>query len=72
MNQTNSDFLQGESVSLRRRVNLQVSYHAGATPGLVFLHGWTRQSIQLAIAIRIFSEPGKRSINLRFGGTRAV
>lgn len=39
MNQTNSDFLQGESVSLRRRVNLQVSYHAGATPGLVFLHG---------------------------------
>lgn len=43
MNQLNNmeydDFLQGESVHLRRRVDLQVSYHAGKTPGIVFLHG---------------------------------
>lgn len=41
MNQPNNkdDFLQGESVQLRRQVDLQVSYHRGETPGLVFLHG---------------------------------
>ena len=39
MNQTNVDLLQGELVRLRRRVELQVSYQAGKTPGLVFLHG---------------------------------
>ena len=39
MNQSNSDSLEGESVHLRRRVDLQVSYHPGATPGIVFLHG---------------------------------
>ena len=40
--QTNTepeDYLQGELVRLRRQVKLQVSYHAGKTPGLVFLHG---------------------------------
>ena len=34
-----SDSLSGKSVNLRRRVNLQVTYHPGKTPGLVFLHG---------------------------------
>ena len=38
MNQT-VDVLQGESVSIRHRVKLQVSYHSGTTPGIVFLHG---------------------------------
>lgn len=35
----NTDLLSGKSVRLRRRVNLQVSYHGGETPGVVFLHG---------------------------------
>ena len=39
MNQTNADVLQGELVRLRGKVKLQVSYHPGITPGLVFLHG---------------------------------
>ena len=41
MNQFNhdDDFMQGESIYLRRRVKLQVSYHSGKTPGLVFIHG---------------------------------
>ena len=34
-----TDYLVGQTVKLRRRVNLQVSYHAGETPGIVFLHG---------------------------------
>ena len=34
-----SDPLAGELISLRRRVKLQVSYHSGANPCLVFLHG---------------------------------
>lgn len=38
-NLNSNDPLQGESVLLRRRVKLQVSYHSGETPALVFLHG---------------------------------
>ena len=34
-----SDPLVGELIRLRRRVKLQVSYHAGTNPSLVFLHG---------------------------------
>ena len=33
------DPLTGELIRLRRRVKLQVSYHSGETPSLVFLHG---------------------------------
>ena len=33
------DPLAGELISLRRRVKLQVSYHPGASPAMVFLHG---------------------------------
>lgn len=33
------DPLAGESIDLRRRVKLQVSYHSGTSPSLVFLHG---------------------------------
>ena len=33
------DPLAGELISLRRRVKLQVSYHSGKNPTLVFLHG---------------------------------
>ncbi len=39
MNQTNSDSLQGELAHLRRGVDLQVCYHPGTSPRLVFLHG---------------------------------
>ena len=34
-----TDSLSGQLVPIRRRVNLQVSYHAGETPGIVFIHG---------------------------------
>ncbi len=34
-----SDPLAGELIRLRRRVKLQVSYHTGNNPSLVFLHG---------------------------------
>ena len=34
-----SDPLAGELIRLRRRVKLQVSYHTGKNPSLVFLHG---------------------------------
>ena len=34
-----TDYLAGKSLRLRGRVKLQVSYHSGTTPGLVFLHG---------------------------------
>ena len=34
-----TDYLKGELINLRRKVDLQVSYHAGTKPGLVFLHG---------------------------------
>ena len=37
--QIDTDYLVGQIVKLRRRVNLQVSYHAGETPGIVFIHG---------------------------------
>ncbi len=33
------DPLVGELITLRRRVKLQVSYHSGTSPSLVFLHG---------------------------------
>lgn len=34
-----TDSLAGKLISLRGRVKLQVSYHSGNTPALVFLHG---------------------------------
>ena len=37
--ESNDDSLSGQLVPVRRRVNLQVSYHTGHTPGIVFLHG---------------------------------
>ena len=37
--QIDTDYLVGQTVKLRRKVELQVSYHAGNTPGLVFIHG---------------------------------
>ena len=34
-----TDCLSGKLIPVRRRVNVQVSYHTGHTPGIVFLHG---------------------------------
>lgn len=34
-----TDPLSGQLVTIRRQVNLQVSYHAGKTPAIVFIHG---------------------------------
>ncbi|MEM8830861.1 MAG: alpha/beta hydrolase [Cyanobacteria bacterium P01_G01_bin.19] len=39
INSESADYLQGQTIKLRRRVQLLVSYHAGTSPGLVFIHG---------------------------------
>lgn len=38
-NPTTVDPLHGKPVNLRQGVDLQVCYHSGAKPALVFLHG---------------------------------
>ncbi|MGF1591415.1 MAG: alpha/beta fold hydrolase [Pleurocapsa sp.] len=68
MNQTNSDFLQGESVSLRRRVNLQVSYHAGATPGLIFLHGGLGNRFNWRSQYEFFLHQGREVLTYDLAG----
>lgn len=53
------DPLIGKLVPLRRRVKLQVSYHAGASPSLVFLHGGLGNRFNWRSQFEFFLEQGK-------------
>ena len=68
MNQTNADILQGELVSIRRRVKLQVSYHAGTTPGLVFLHGGLGNRFNWRSQYEFFSDRGREVLTYDLAG----
>ena len=72
MNQSNNlksdDLLQGESVCLRRGVNLQVSYHAGATPGLVFLHGGLGNRFNWRSQYEFFLHQGREVLTYDLAG----
>ena len=68
MNQSNSDPLQGESVHLRRRVNLRVSYHAGKTPGIVFLHGGLGNRFNWRSQYEFFLDRGREVLTYDLAG----
>ena len=72
MNQYNNlqsdDLLQGESVRLRRGVKLQVSYHAGATPGLVFLHGGLGNRLNWRSQYEFFLHQGREVLTYDLAG----
>ncbi|MCC0176554.1 alpha/beta hydrolase [Waterburya agarophytonicola K14] len=63
-----SDLLAGKSVPLRRRVNLQVSYHAGETPGLVFLHGGLGNRFNWRSQYEFFLRQGREVLAYDLGG----
>ena len=72
MNQSNNlehgDRLQGELVHLRRGVNLQVSYHHGATPGLVFIHGGLGNRFNWRSQYEFFLSQGKEVLAYDLAG----
>lgn len=72
MNQLNNfednDLLKGESIRLRRRVNLQVSYHSGKTPGLVFLHGGLGNRFNWRSQYEFFLQQGREVLAYDLGG----
>ena len=68
MNQTNQDLLQGESVNLRRRVNLQVSHHAGTTPAIVFLHGGLGNRLNWRSQYEYFLHQGREVLTYDLAG----
>lgn len=53
------DPLIGELIPLRRRVKLQVSYHAGENPSLVFLHGGLGNRFNWRSQFEFFFQQGK-------------
>ena len=53
------DPLVGELIPLRRRVKLQVSYHAGENPSLVFLHGGLGNRFNWRSQFEFFLHQGK-------------
>ncbi|MDJ0571859.1 MAG: alpha/beta hydrolase [Pleurocapsa sp. MO_192.B19] len=62
------DYLVGRTVKLRRRVKLQVSYHAGATPGLVFIHGGLGNRFNWRSQYEYFLNRGREVLAYDLGG----
>lgn len=54
-----SDLLAGKLINLRRRVKLQVSYHPGENPSLVFLHGGLGNRFNWRSQYEFFLNQGK-------------
>ena len=67
-NQESEDYLQGETVKLRRRVQLQVSYHGGITPGLVFIHGGLGNRFNWRSQYEFFLSQGREVLAYDLGG----
>ena len=68
MNQSNNDSLEGKSVHLRRQVDLQVSYHAGATPEIVFLHGGLGNRLNWRSQYEFFLDRGREVLTYDLAG----
>jgi pimeloyl-ACP methyl ester carboxylesterase len=68
MNQTNSDSLQGELAHLRRGVDLQVCYHPGTSPGLVFLHGGLGNRLNWRSQYEFFLHQGREVFTYDLAG----
>lgn len=58
-NLTEFDPLAGELIRLRGRVKLQVSYHGGRSPSLVFLHGGLGNRFNWRSQYEFFRDQGK-------------
>lgn len=67
-NTESEDYLQGQTVKLRRRVELQVSYHAGNTPGLVFIHGGLGNRFNWRSQYEYFLSQGREVLAYDLGG----
>lgn len=59
MKNTDQDPLEGQLISLRRGVDLQVCYHSGEQPALVFLHGGLGNRFNWRCQYEFFLEAGK-------------
>ncbi|GAB4545884.1 MAG: hypothetical protein Tsb0014_40230 [Pleurocapsa sp.] len=63
-----TDYLAGQTVTLRRRVQLQVSHHTGATPGLVFIHGGLGNRFNWRSQYEFFLTQGREVLAYDLGG----
>lgn len=66
--ETNPDYLDGRGIYLRRQVKLQVSYHSGATPGLVFLHGGLGNRFNWRSQYEFFLHQGREVLSYDLAG----
>ncbi|MGV2829826.1 alpha/beta fold hydrolase [Myxosarcina sp. GI1(2024)] len=62
------DYLQGKLIGLRRQVKLQVSYHSGASPALVFIHGGLGNRFNWRSQYEYFLTRGREVLAYDLGG----
>lgn len=64
----NEDLLAGQLISLRRGVALQVCYHLGSHPALVFLHGGLGNRFNWRCQYEFFAAQGRTVLAYDLGG----
>ena len=65
---TDKDILEGESIRLRGRIELQVSHYPGTTPAIVFLHGGLGNRFNWRSQYEFFVRQGREVIAYDLAG----